>query len=93
MLTENIVKDHQSTMMIDTVEIAMGAVETVSEEEEHLLKDVKEEEVYGKELAKGERTSNDLSMTKEGIENCVKFPKSTPIEVIELYRKLDFQRR
>ena len=27
------------------------------------------------------------------MENCVKFPKSTPIEIVELYRKLDFQRR
>jgi len=27
------------------------------------------------------------------MESCVKFPKSTPIEIIELYRKLDFQRR
>jgi len=27
------------------------------------------------------------------MDNCVKFPKSTPIEIIELYRKLDFQRR
>ena len=27
------------------------------------------------------------------MENCVKFPNSTPIEIIELYRKLDFQRR
>jgi len=56
MLAENIVKDHQFTMMIGTVEIAMKAVETVSEEEEHLLKDVKEEEVYGKDLAKGKGT-------------------------------------
>jgi len=56
MLAENIVKDHQFTMIIGTVEIAMKVVETVSEEEEHPLKDVKEEEVYGKALAKGERT-------------------------------------
>jgi len=27
------------------------------------------------------------------MENCAKFPKSNSIEVIELYRKLDFQRR
>lgn len=27
------------------------------------------------------------------MENCVKFPKSTSIEIIELYRKLDFQTR
>lgn len=61
--------------------------------EGHLLKDVKEEEVYDKDLAKGERTFDDLSIIKEGMENCVKFPKSTPIEINELYRKLDFQRR
>jgi len=27
------------------------------------------------------------------MENCVKFPNSTPIEIIELYVKLYFQRR
>lgn len=64
-----------------------------TEEEGHLLKYVKEEEAYEKDLEKGERTSNDLSITKEGMENCVKFSKSTPIEIVELYRKLDFQRR
>lgn len=69
MLIENIVKDHQFTMMMGTIEITMGTVEIVSEEEEHLLKDVKEEEVYEKDLAKLERTSDDLSITKEGMEN------------------------
>jgi len=58
MLTENIVKDRQLTMMIGTVEVAMEAVGTVKKEERHLLKDVKEEEVYEKDLAKGERTSD-----------------------------------
>jgi len=91
MLAENIVKDHQFTMMMGTVEIAMEAIEIVSEEEGNLLKEVKEEEVYAKDLARGERTSDDLSITKGGMENCVKFPKSTLIEIIELYRKLDFQ--
>lgn len=54
------------------------------EEEGHRLKDVKKEEVYAKYLAKGEMTSNDLSITKEGMENYVKFSNSTPIEIIEL---------
>ena len=27
------------------------------------------------------------------MESCVKFPNSTPIEIFELYRKLDLQRR
>ncbi len=44
-------------------------------------------------IRKGKRTSDDLSITKEGMENCVKFPNSTPIEIIELYVKLYFQRR
>ena len=48
------------------------------EEGGHILIDVKEEEVYAKNLAKGKRTYDDLSITKEGMENCVKFPKSTP---------------
>jgi len=55
--------------------------------------ELKKEENYAKDLAKGERASDDRSITKEGMENCVKFPNSTPIEIIELYRKLDFQRR
>jgi len=60
-------------MMIGILEIAMEAIETVRKGEGHLLKDVKEEEVYAKDLAKGKRTSDDLSITKEGMENCVKF--------------------
>ena len=63
MLTENIVKDHESTMMIGTMEIAMGAIETVSEEEGHLLKDVKKEESYAKDLTLGKGT-----LTKECFE-------------------------
>ena len=27
------------------------------------------------------------------MESCVKFPSSTPIEIVKLYRKLDLQRR
>jgi len=27
------------------------------------------------------------------MENCVKFPSSTAIEIVKLYRKLDLQRR
>ena len=87
MLAENIAKDHHFTMMISTVEIAMEVIETVKEKEGHLLKDLKKEEVYAKGLAKGKRTSEDLLVTKEGMESCVKFPKYTPIEIIELYRK------
>ena len=43
--------------------------------------------------AKYEGPSDDWSRTSEGIKGCVRFPKYTPIEVIELYRSLDFQRR
>lgn len=57
--------------MIGTVEIAMEAIETVRKREGHLVKDAKKEEVYAKSLAKGKRTSDDLSITKEGMENCV----------------------
>jgi hypothetical protein len=60
MLAENIVKDHQFTMMIGTVEIAMETVETVSKKEGHLLKDVKKEETYAKDLTLGKGT-----LTKE----------------------------
>ena len=60
MSAKNIVKDHQFTMMIGTVEIAMETVETVSKKEGHLLKDVKKEETYAKDLTLGERTSEDL---------------------------------
>ena len=40
-----------------------------------------------------EGPSDDWSTTSEGVKNCVKFPNSTPIEIVELYRKLDLQRR
>jgi len=56
MLAENIVKDYQFTMMIGTVEIAMESVETVSKKEGHIMKDVKKEEPYAKDLTLGERT-------------------------------------
>lgn len=58
MLDKNIVKDHQFTMMIGIVEIAMETIEIDSREEEHLLKDVMEEEVYGEDLEKGKRNTN-----------------------------------
>ena len=45
------------------------------------------------DLVEGGGPSNDWSTTSEGIENCVKFPNSTLIEIVELYRKLDLQRR
>jgi len=56
MLSKNIVKYHQFTMMIGTMEIAMKVVE----KEGHLLKDVKKEEPYAKDLTLGEGT-----LTKE----------------------------
>ena len=65
MLTENIAKDHESTMMIYTVQIAMEAIETVTKKEGHLLKDVKKEEIYAKDLTLGESTYDDGSLTKE----------------------------
>ena len=40
-----------------------------------------------------EGPSDDWSTTNEGMESCVKFPSSTPIEIVELYRKLDLRRR
>jgi len=43
--------------------------------------------------AEREGPADDWSRTGEGIENCVKFPSSTPNEIVELYRKLDLQRR
>lgn len=43
--------------------------------------------------AEEEGPSDDWSTTSEGVKNCVKFPNSTPTEIVELYRKLDLQRR
>ena len=43
--------------------------------------------------AKEEGPFDDWSKTSEGMESHVKFPNSTPIEIFELYRKLDLQRR
>lgn len=60
MLVENIVNGHQFTMMIGIVEIAMETVETVSRKEGHLLKDVKKEVTYVKDLTFRER-----ALTKE----------------------------
>ena len=43
--------------------------------------------------AEREGPADDWSKTSGGIEHPVKFPRSTPNEVVELYRKLDPQRR
>ena len=43
--------------------------------------------------AEKEGPTDDGSSTKDDMENRVKFPSSTPKEVVELYRKLDLQRR
>lgn len=40
-----------------------------------------------------EGPADDGSSTREGMENRVKFPSSTPNEVVKLYRKLDLLRR
>ena len=41
--------------------------------------------------AEEEGPYNDWSRTSEGMESCVKFPSYTPIEIVELYIKLDLQ--
>jgi len=56
MLAENIVKDHQLTLMIGTMEIAMETIERDNKKEGNLLKDVKKEETYAKDFTLGERT-------------------------------------
>ena len=43
--------------------------------------------------AEKEGPADDGSSTKDDMENRVKFPSSTPKEVVELYRKIDLQRR
>ena len=40
-----------------------------------------------------EEPSDDWSAANEGMEICVKFPSSTPIEIVKLYRNLDLQGR
>ena len=46
----------------------------LSQDKEKTITELKKEENYVRDLAKGERTSDDWSITKEGMENCVKFP-------------------
>ena len=43
--------------------------------------------------AKREEPADDWLRVDEGMENCLKFPSSTPNEIVELYRKIDLQRR
>ena len=50
----------------------------LSQDKEKTITELKKED-YAKDLAKGERTSDDWLITKEGMENCVKFPNSNPI--------------
>ena len=85
-MRENINADDETRMVLEEGS-QRDIKEKCIEEEGHILKDVKKEEVYETDLAKGERTSDDLLITKEGMENCVKLPNFTPIEIIELYGK------
>ena len=89
-MQENVNVDDETRITLGE-ELHRDSKAKCTEEEWHLLKDAKEEEVYAKDLANRKRTSKDLSIIKEGMENYMKFPKSTPIEIIELYRKLYFQ--
>jgi len=91
-MQENINEDDETRITLGE-ELQRDSKAKCIEEEGHLLKDVKEEEFYEKDLAKRKITSDDLSITTEGMENCVKFPNSTPIKIIELYTKLVFPRR
>ena len=43
--------------------------------------------------AEEEGPYDDWSISNECMESCVKFPSSTPVEIVKLYRKLDLQRR
>jgi len=60
----------------------MDNKEKCTKEEGHLLEDVKEEEVYAKDLARGERRSDDLSITREGMENCVNFQNLLQLKLL-----------
>ena len=51
------------------------------------------EKIHQNVEAEDEGPSDDWSRTSRGIRGCVRFPKPTPIGVVELYRRLDFQRR
>ena len=69
-----------------------------SQDDEQALEFVKEKEGSNENIqqnieAKKERPSDDWSTTNKGTERHVKFPNSTPIGIVELYRKLDLQRR
>ena len=60
-------------------------------------KEMKTEGSYGNihhSIEAGEEgPSDDWSIANEGMESCVKFPSSTPVEIVHLYRKLDLERR
>ncbi len=66
LLAKNIVKDHQFTMMIGIVEIAMETVEIDNREEGHVLKDVKKEEPYAKDLTLAKGTLTKECFTEDG---------------------------
>ena len=99
-------KTKKLCMFAGTVQGDEQALEFVQEREELNLKTVQidaeiarsQEEMKTEESnqnigAEREGIVNDWLKAGEGMENYVKFPSSTPNEVVELYRKLDLQRR
>ena len=65
----------------------------INDEIERSQKEMKMKDSNQDVGAEREGPADDWSRTGEGMESCVKFPSSTPNKVVELYRKLDLQRR
>ena len=65
--------------------------EIVRSQEEDMKKEESNENIQQNIEAEREGPADDWSRASRGIKGWVRFPKYTPIEVVELYRKLDFK--
>ena len=100
-------KTNKLCMFVGTVQGDEQALKFVKEQERELnLKSIQinaeiarsQEEMKTKKSnqnigAEREGLVDDWSRAGEGVENCVKFPSSTPNEIVELHSKLDLQRK
>lgn len=86
-------KSYDLNMFVGTEQGDEQALEFVQEVLNLKAVQIDDEKMKTKESNQNVGPADDWSKVVEGIENCVKFPSSTPNEVVEFYRKLDLQRR
>ena len=77
--------DEKKTLNLKSVQVNAEIVRS----QEEMKTEASNEGIQQNVDAEREGPTRDWSRTSRGIKGCVRFPKSTPMEVVELYRRLD----